>query len=359
MKRRGAYGAASSLARQGFPVELLIFVPWLLLALPAHARSRSEPEPRAQLQIPRNANFYEAEQLLAKQKWAEAAIVLRSVLKEEPANTRAAMGLARALVYSGRREEALMVLSQVSERESRAARTALQRRIRLLSRLFISNTSFQTYQDGVNLMVSRKYRPAREKFDQALEQEPDNVEILTRLGQALALEGNHDSAVEKLRLARRLNPHEPEIRLWLGNSMHQRGELAEALVELKAAAQSAELKDSELGAIWYAEALYANGQKALALHVLEENAKNRPEHLSTLLASARLRIGSDSRSLWAARRDLQLVYSRLPQYPGAETHRLLDRLGVELRLTSGEIRERADKLIQQVEEKLKSPAEVG
>jgi tetratricopeptide (TPR) repeat protein len=253
-------------------------------------------------------------------------------------------------MYSGRREEALNVLSQASERRDKGTRATMTRRLRLLSRLFISNAVFQTYQDGVNLMVAKKYRAARDKFDQALEQEPDNVEVLTRLGQALSLDQKYDSSVERLRLARRLNPYEPEIRLWLGHAMHQRGELDEALVELKAAHQ--DLKDSELAAIWYAEALSASGSKPMALQILEESVRSKPGHLSALLAAAQMRIGNDSRSLWSARKELQLVQSRVGEYPGAETHRLLDRLGVELRIPSEEIREHAEKLLQQVDDKL-------
>src|SRR5579884_1161190 len=57
----------------------------------------------------------EAQALLSKKKWAEAAIVLRSVLRREPRSATANADLAKALLYLGRREEALGILSQAIE----------------------------------------------------------------------------------------------------------------------------------------------------------------------------------------------------------------------------------------------------
>lgn len=185
--------------------------------------------------------------------------------------------------------------------------------------MFLTNTTFQLYQDGINQLDAGHYRAAREKFQKALEKESDNVEILVRLGQCLMLEGDEDSAAERLRLARKLNPFEPEIKLWLGRALQKRGELKPALENLREAAT--ELSDSELAALWYAEALFASGKKSIAIQHLESAAQRSPMHLEILVALARLKLDSalagESRreeTLWAARRDLQLAVSRFSAY---------------------------------------------
>src|SRR5262249_41190749 len=158
------------------------FVIALLLISASGLAARNEPEPWPQLDLPQSLDYSEAKSLLSKQKWAEATIVLRGLVKSRPEFQPALMGLARALSYSGRREEALAVLAHAVERANRREKPLLIRRARVLSRAFLTNGTQQIYQDGVNLLVSGKYRAARERLDRALHQEADNAEILSRLG---------------------------------------------------------------------------------------------------------------------------------------------------------------------------------
>ncbi|HLE01842.1 MAG TPA: tetratricopeptide repeat protein [Bdellovibrionota bacterium] len=303
-------------------------------------------------------HYVEAEALLAQRKWADAAIAFRIALRKNPDFTAAAMGLARALAFSGRREEALSLLWRFVDREKGSRRDALIRRARVISRLFLTSATFQTFQEGMNLLLAKKYRPARDRFEKALEYEPDNIEILTRVGQCLVLDKDFDSAAERLRFAKRLNPHEPELRIWLGRSMHQRGEIREALEELRLA--HLELQGSELAPVWLAEAQFSFGQKPLAIQTLEEDVKARPHHIESLLTLARLRIQTATRetqTLWSARKDLQLALSRL------ESYKTLDRRGfpeneltLDVRRTPEEIKSDADKLLQQIENRLEQAA---
>jgi tetratricopeptide (TPR) repeat protein len=314
------------------------------------AQERLEPEPRPQVEPSHLLDYAEAKELLARQKWAEAAIILRTVLRKKPDYTPAAMDLARSLAYSGRREEALGILSQAASRERGAQQAQLVRRAEVLSRLFLTNDTFQIFQDGLNHVVARKYGAARERFNRALAQEPDNVEALIRVAQCLVMEGDNDSAVERLRLARRLNPYEPEIRLWLGRAMHQRGELAEAIVELREAYDR--LEKSELAPVWLADALVSLGRRSAATQILEEDIKAQPFHLESILALARLRTGAAARGpqpLWQARKELQLALSRLDKYapegsPGFETE-----LGMDLRRNVAEVRSDAQRLLDVIE----------
>jgi len=255
----------------------------------------------------------EAEALSLQKKWADAAVVFRATLRQNPEHTGAALGLARALAFSGRREEALTLLLRFADQTTGDRRTVFIRRAKVLGRVFLTNNTFQLYQDGLNFMQTAKIRAARERFEKALEQEPDNVEILTRLGQTLMAEKDFDSASERLRLATRLGPFEPEIRLWLGHALHQRGELKEALEELRAAHQA--LPDLEMGVLWLAATLISSGQRAAAIQFLTDSCQRHPGHLLALFQLARLRLQSpdskSSQALWASRKDLQLILSRL------------------------------------------------
>jgi len=330
-----SYSSIPSLARYRGSVERLSPISFvfatimLLFAVPAWGVQDSVqkfPMPM----VSSAADLEEAQVLLKNKKWAEAAVVFRSVVRKLPDYSPAAMGLARALVFSNRREEALAVLWRAADREKAPNRSVLIRRGRVISRQFLSSGSFQVYQDGLSFLQARKYRQARERFEKALAQEPDNVEVLVRLGQCLALDQDYDSATEYLRFAKRLNPHEPEIRLWLGRTMHQRGEIKEAIEELRLA--KAQLQNSELAPVWLSAALFSYGQKVQATQVLEEDIKAQPYHLASLLHLAWTRtqaVSRDNQALWAARKDMQLILSRLDQYemPSKNRRCQIPRLG--------------------------------
>lgn len=265
----------------------LAFPAWLASAAPS-VPPASSSEAWPQLDLPQSLDFSEARALLEQQKWAEAAIVLRNLVRRRPDFQPAWLSLARALAYSGRREEALSAYAQGVSRTPERERKPLVRRVRTLSRVFLTHATLQLHQDGVNLLVMRKFRAAADKLDRALSQEPDNVEILTRLGQAQFLDGDADSASERLRLARKLNPHEPQIRLWLGRALHQRGELNEAADELRIALT--ELPRAPLAALWYAEALQSLGHRKAALQVLDRDVLENPgDRMLSKISLARLR----------------------------------------------------------------------
>ena len=322
------------------------------MSISAHAVEQRESLPLPEPVSPQS-DYTEAKQLLSKRKWAEAVIVLRSVHRKSPEFAPGAIELARALVYSGRREEALSVLSQSAFHQKGARKNALVDRVHVISRLFLTTKTHHVYQEGLNLLEARKYKPARELFERALEAEPDNVEVLMRIGQCLVLEGDYDSAAERLRLAKRLDPFELEVNLWLGRALHQRGELPDALGELKGAYEG--LERSERAPLWYADALVTSGARRAAVTVLEGDARTEPFHLPGMIYLAKLRIelfrdGEDS--LWNARRDLQVALSRLPKYGTLETVRYESELGIELRESSAELKERVLVVLSQLDTRL-------
>jgi len=315
--------------------------------------SPSELAPLSQTEDPSEPSLLEARKLLDKKKWSEAAVAFRLLLKNDSSSPSILTGLSTALTYSGKRAEALELLGQAVGRAHGSQRVMLIRRTRVLSKLFLTNDTFKIYQEGLNLMFAKKYRSAKDRFEKALSEESDNVEILTRLGQSLLLENAAENAVERLQAAKKLNPFEPEVRLWLGRAHHQRGALNEALPELRAALS--DLPGSELPPVWLAETLSSLGQTSSAIRVLTNDTKTWPYHVLSLIMSARFRAQlahTDSQILWAARKDLQLALSRLDQYmsPDALSHE--GDLGLDLRRPIGETKAEIQKLLQQIQGRL-------
>ena len=272
----------------------------------------------------------DAEAYLDRHKWTEARDCYLDIIKRDSGSVTIWVGLATSLTYLGHREEALKRLSQAVNYVKSSQKAQLFTRIRVLSRLFLTNTTFQTYQDGLILLTSRKFKPAQEKFEKALSEEADNVEVLMRMGQSTLLDGSPKQALIHFKLAKQLDPFDPEIRLWLGRALQSRGNTGEALVELKEAHYS--LKDSgkdsakgssrdsgkisETAALWYADSLASSGQIGTALRILSQDSKSNTSHLYSLLAAAKLRTQasrSDASSWNLARKDLNLALKRLEQ----------------------------------------------
>jgi tetratricopeptide (TPR) repeat protein len=295
----------------------------------------------------------DVDSLVAKKKWPEAVIMLRSIVQKDPRAIGAQVDLARALLYQGRREEALTVLGQAIQKTRGEKRDWLTQQSRVFSRLFMTNATFQIYQEGLNFLMIQKYRQAREQFEKALTSESSNVEVLTRLGQAYLMDGDHDSAAEQLKIAERLDPYEPEIKLWLGRAMHLRGELNEGLDMLKLA--YSEMKTSEIAPVWVADALEASGQTNQALQVLEDDTKNNPLHVMSLVNAAKLKAQSadqDAEMLWAARKDFQNALSRLPDYLARNRMKTEGELGLGYPIEGTEFKEEIQSSLQKLQGKL-------
>jgi tetratricopeptide (TPR) repeat protein len=292
---------------------------------------------------------------MAKHRWEEAIPALRLLEKSETDLLPIRLSLATALTYIGHREEALGVLLRSYYESKGPEKNFLRRRVQVLSRLFLTNKTFQAYQDGLNLLMSQKYRSARERFEKALSEEPDNIEILIRLGQSLILDNNISQSIPMLRAAKRFNPLEPEVRLWLGRAIFLNQGGSESFTELRAA--HFELKGSELAAVWYAEALFSSGQLNSAIRVLDADLKDHPFHVLSLITVAKLRMAlgrSDTSLLWAARKDLQLAMSRLDQYLTPHLPLKEIDLSIDHRKSEAEIKAEIQKLSQQIESRLNS-----
>ena len=97
-------------------IGILALHPAIFSACADFALAADEPIPSPQSHLLQSYDLSEARALIAKQKWPEAAIVLRSAYRVNPSSLPVAIQLATALAYSGRREEALSLLGQAASR---------------------------------------------------------------------------------------------------------------------------------------------------------------------------------------------------------------------------------------------------
>lgn len=304
-------------------------------------------------------NLADARLLLERKKWDEAIIVLKSLYRRNPNLSQAGLDLVEALAYSRRREEAVSTINQLISREkSNERRQELYQKADVLSRLFYTNDVFQIYQDGLNLLRAGKLGAARIRLEKALSDEPDNAEILLRLGQCLLLDHDTDSASERLKLARKLNPYRPEIKLWLGRAMTERGEQQEAVNELRSAYK--DLDHSALSGVWYADALVRTGQRVLAIQTLETHLNQWPGDFDVLFKLAEIRLASRDQGFeeaWAAKRDLQVLASRLQSQTEMErASSTPGELDLDLQLRPEEARVKVQKMLEQVQALLSRPS---
>lgn len=259
------------------------------------------------------------DRLMREKKYTEAAILLRSVIQDSSLSINDSLPfvlkLTEALSRSGRREEALVLLGQYSNQTSGNRQLGLLRRSNVLSRTFLTEASFRTHQDGVNLLRALKIDAAIEKFNSVFLSEPDNVEVLMRLGQCHLLKKEFGPATERFRQSKRLLPFEPEIQLWLGRTLFQKGDTAEAIEALNTAYKK--LGDQEISALWLAEALWGSGLKNRALRVLDEDIRKHSNHYWSLVRWARYRLAfsKDAQALANIRRVLQDAMSQINEYP--------------------------------------------
>ncbi len=223
-----------------------------------------------------------------------------------------ALELSRALLLQGQRTEAMRVLRQSAQGAALAQKALLERRRRVVGRQFILAETSSWFQEGMTLLRARKWKAAVGRLEKAWRVEPDNLEVLLRLGQAQLLAGSGSSAIERIREYRSWEPEEPAARLWLGRALALQGEGEAAQVELKAAWQA--MPKVELAQLWYAELLASQAQARGALEVLDQAFRTTPYHFEALLFRVRLRweeVRRDPSLASSFERELRLLQKRM------------------------------------------------
>lgn len=301
------------------------------------------------------ADVQAAQDLMGQKKWGDAAIILKSWLKENsshPARFEAVMKLTRCYVQMGRREEALALLT--SEPNGLDRNSVVGRRGIVLGRLFLTSASLQQFQEGVRFLEGGKFGTAKDRFERLLEVEPFNVEVIERLAQSLLMDGDPDSAIERMKNAKKLSPLDAQVRLWLGRALLVRGDGTEALAELQFADR--EYPRVETIGLWIAQAYIRANQRPQAISYLEKRVVESPHQLQLLFELARTRVTHaprDEVQLWSARKELQLILSRLdqPVTPKPAEQRTPELLQ-SLQEAKIDLKREAEILLQQVDDKI-------
>ncbi len=262
-----------------------------------------------------NEKYLEAKKLLKGKKWAEAAIILRKVVNDQPGFLPGVIDFSRALLYSDRREEAIGALKDALQNTRGQQKDILIRRIRVVSGIFIKSENFQVFQDGMHFLKTEQYSRAKDIFKKLSTKEPKNIVVSIRLGQSHLMDGNVKGAIDLFKEARGINPFEPEISLWLGRGLMESGYIDESLEELETAQKK--LKNSERAVFWLAESLIRKGRIKQAGELLMEDIKKNPFHISIIVKSVELEMGEAMltlRHLFVLRKRLQLALSRLNSF---------------------------------------------
>jgi tetratricopeptide (TPR) repeat protein len=245
----------------------------------------------------------EGRRLIQKKSWAEAALVLRKSFESQRGQADVAIELARALVYLGRRQEAISVLSQCASKNPER-RIELERRAQVISRTFAKQSTFDSFQEGVRLLRERKWELAKDRFERVQSEETDVIDVLMRLGQSQLFLSETDSAAETLRRAHGLNPKNPLIQAWLARAQFLKGDTASSLELFE------KINRNETQTLWYAEALAAAGRVPQALTLLDEEWKKNPKWTRARLLWGELSLGALGRDRGAVQilsRDLQAL----------------------------------------------------
>lgn len=324
-----------------------------------------------------------ARQKVSMRQWKEAGLTLDQMVKNGADPVGMAELYASVLLHLGRRVEAVQLLRKAAQRNPARA-GYYNEKAKVTARIFVTALGSQAYQDGVALAVRAKLDAALEQFKKAESAEPENGEVVLRLGQIYLIQGELPQAVEMLELARELMPGEPQVTLWLGRTVFLKGDRMRSGVELKSAFEK--LKQSERAVLWYSDWLHQNGQKLEALKILEQHQKAHPLHLEAILASVRIRFMApvpvptpesqeaqesgeaakskteaaaatspkQSKELWELRKLLQLASSRFDEAmskPVVRTEASRESLDLIIRAPD-QVRETIDALLKQVDEEL-------
>lgn len=168
----------------------------------------------------------------------------------------------------------------------------------VIARLFLRNETFQAYQEGVIGLEQREWSRAVTKFRRALELEPDHVDILIRLAQALLMQREGpsiaDEAKQILERALATLPGEPQARLWLGRALLDLKDWDAALTQFRRVAQTQ--PDWEWTSVWTAEALV--GKRENPVPFLQSTVRDHPLRVSALVALNRYKADRKLTTRW-------------------------------------------------------------
>ncbi len=207
---------------------------------------------------------------LSSDEREKVALALKKQWLKDTASVSTAIELSSHLLLLGRREEATSTLLMAhAASNSPQGRLRLESRARVVARSFLTVDGARDYQAGVNALLAGDFKPAIARLDSVIASEQQVLDAVVRKGQAEVMLERYDSAAESFRLARRMNPFEPEIRLWLGFALLARGEKDEGQQEILSAWRMADAtqKSRPHWIAWNARAQILQGRSGAARRI--------------------------------------------------------------------------------------------
>lgn len=131
---------------------------------------------------------------------------------------------AKATFLEGNREEALLKLLTLPGKQDPRVLSVIQN----MSGQFLSSENAKFYFQGVQLIGDRKWLEAKERLEQAISKEPNNVLLLLRLSQIQIELNQPNKAEELLKEALKWNPYSASSRLMMARTLQKKGDLKEA-----------------------------------------------------------------------------------------------------------------------------------
>lgn len=168
-----------------------------------------------------------AEELRRNDRYQKAFQHYRAVLQEDSENRSALIGLAKMALQMDEPESAVSLARNVAQKHPEDPVV-----LNLL---------------GVTYVATGKYKKAGRAFDRALQQDPENLRILSNATQFALERGEEEKARSYAKRMSEVNPEMAQPWILIGRSFVQEGKFKEAIQPLKKAIE----RDSENGRVYY------------------------------------------------------------------------------------------------------------
>jgi len=239
------------------------------------------------------------------------------LFQKNPLNWSFRYDLIQSLIKLEKRKEALVLYGEWIPQAPKENAQFIVDQARRLSRLFFNEKSQAVYLEGVHFLINKKYTESLSRFLQAIQDEPDHIEVLVRIGQSYFFLGDDTNALGYFQRATDLSPWDPQLTKWLAHTYSKRGNYKKAISLFEEIQESPFLdkSQSEFLVLWFAEALWNSGKRTQAIKKLENDFKNNAFHLEVLSKLARYRAEislNDKELLNQTKLNIQLLLSRLP-----------------------------------------------
>lgn len=192
------------------------------------------------------------------------------------------------------------------------------KKARSLARLFLKNSTFESYQEAVVYLENQKFNLALQSIQSALAQEPIHFLSLLRRAQIYYFLNKNNEALIDLNKLVEIDNQEPEVYLWLGKVHLSLGHYSQAQTYFTLA--MTQLPRSQQVVMGLSEALILQGKKSEGIRLLQQDYRQNPGHFEVKLKLLQNKNAKDKN-----------LRSLLKQYLDSKSKRFESDLGIEIR----------------------------